>query len=83
MENRSLAEFQHEESQDEAEPAQDTGVKTGSTTPASERTAGAAQPTMDWTPDGAVCADCGVTVQRRWIDGENERLVCVACKQWE
>lgn len=39
-----------------------------------------AESTMDWTPDGAACASCGATVERRWRD--DGRLVCLDCKQW-
>lgn len=39
-----------------------------------------AESTMDWTPDGAACAACGATVERRWRD--DGRLVCLDCKQW-
>ncbi|MWG36643.1 DUF7573 domain-containing protein [Halomarina oriensis] len=40
----------------------------------------AAESTMDWTPDGAACAACEATVERRWRD--DGRLVCLDCKQW-
>ncbi|RRJ28634.1 DUF7573 domain-containing protein [Halocatena pleomorpha] len=40
-------------------------------------------PTMDWTPEGAACSDCGENVHRRWRDADgNGRLVCVSCKRW-
>lgn len=39
-----------------------------------------ADSTYGWTPDGAECADCGATVQRRWRD--DGRFVCVDCKTW-
>jgi len=33
-----------------------------------------------WTPDGANCADCGATVERRWRD--DGQFVCPDCKDW-
>ena len=36
--------------------------------------------TYAWTPDGAECAECGATVERRWRDGDE--LVCSDCKPW-
>jgi hypothetical protein len=36
--------------------------------------------TYAWTPGGDACADCGATVERRWVD--EGRLVCVDCKDW-
>jgi len=36
--------------------------------------------TYRWHPDGAECADCGATVERRWRDGG--RFVCGDCKAW-
>lgn len=53
--------------------------------------------TVQWTPPGTTCSDCGATVQRRWADdqrdeealtaGEEEnegesRFVCRNCKDW-
>ncbi len=72
MENRSLNEFLNDESRATDTETQNTAVT-------------AARPTMVWTPDGAVCADCGETVQRRWREttDDTERLVCRACKPWE
>jgi hypothetical protein len=64
MDNRSLDEF--------------LGAGAGDEEPAD-----AAEPavsTYDWTPDGADCADCGATVERRWRD--DGELVCTDCKTW-
>ena len=36
--------------------------------------------TYRWSPEGAACADCGQTVERRWLDGE--AYVCGDCKEW-
>lgn len=73
MGNRSLDEFLTNEPTD---PDSDTSGATP------------AAPTMVWTPDGAVCENCGETVQRRWRerseqDGADGRLVCEACKPWK
>ncbi|MFW6321100.1 MAG: DUF7573 domain-containing protein [Halohasta sp.] len=37
--------------------------------------------TYQWQPDGAACAQCGVTTETRWLD--DGRLVCPDCKNWE
>ena len=37
-------------------------------------------PTYQWTPDGAPCAVCGATVERRWR--EEDGFVCTDCKDW-
>lgn len=39
-----------------------------------------AQPTHQWTPDGAVCGVCGQVVNRRWEAAAG--LVCADCKDW-
>lgn len=36
--------------------------------------------TCDFAPDGAPCAACGETVERRWRDDRG--LVCPDCKAW-
>jgi hypothetical protein len=36
--------------------------------------------TYRWTPDGAACASCGTSVERRWRDGD--AFVCADCKEW-
>jgi hypothetical protein len=36
--------------------------------------------TYRWSPGGEACADCGETVERRWLDGE--AYVCGDCKEW-
>jgi hypothetical protein len=43
-----------------------------------------ATPTMRWSPDGAACADCGVTASRLWRvgDGDGFGFVCADCKEW-
>lgn len=40
----------------------------------------AVEATMAFAPDGADCAACGATVERRW-QGESG-LVCADCKEW-
>lgn len=39
-----------------------------------------ARSTYAWSPDGADCAACGATVERRWRDESG--LVCADCKGW-
>ncbi|WP_458206867.1 DUF7573 domain-containing protein [Haladaptatus sp. NG-SE-30] len=39
-----------------------------------------ARATYDWTPDGATCAGCGESVERRWRDDDG--MVCADCKEW-
>lgn len=39
-----------------------------------------ARSTYAWSPDGAPCAACDATVQRRWRDDSG--LVCPDCKEW-
>lgn len=60
---------------DAASAADETGT-VGSDDPVVEPVA----ETVDWTLDGAPCANCGEPARRRWRDGE--RLVCEACKDW-
>lgn len=36
--------------------------------------------TYRWNPDGVACAACGETVERLWLDGDEQ--VCEACKEW-
>ncbi len=71
MEDRSLSDFQTEKPRYDAEAAAETTVA-------------GVELTMDWTPEGAACSDCGENVQRRWrdADGDSDQLVCIACKQW-
>lgn len=40
----------------------------------------AVEATMAFSPEGADCAACGATVERRW-QGESG-LVCADCKEW-
>lgn len=47
---------------------------------ATDETVEPATATYAWTSDGADCADCETTVERRWLDGD--RLVCADCKSW-
>ena len=36
--------------------------------------------TYQWQPEGAVCARCGATTERQWLD--DDQLVCPDCKDW-
>lgn len=40
----------------------------------------AAEPTADWSPDGAECSACGAVVAHRWESDDG--LVCPDCKEW-
>jgi hypothetical protein len=40
----------------------------------------AVEATMAFAPEGAACAACGATVERRWQ--EERGLVCADCKEW-
>jgi hypothetical protein len=39
-----------------------------------------AEPTYDWSPDGAACAACGETTTTRWR--QDGAYVCADCKEW-
>jgi len=61
----------------------DEGASDGDGGPEASDGDGGPQPTHStyrWHPDGAECADCGATVERRWRDGG--RFVCGDCKAW-
>ena len=36
--------------------------------------------TYRWQPDGADCAQCGATAEKRWLD--DGQFVCPDCKHW-
>lgn len=36
--------------------------------------------TYRWAPDGAPCPQCGESVEKRWLDGDE--YVCIDCKDW-
>ncbi|MBC9986645.1 hypothetical protein E4P24_09730 [Haloferax sp. AS1] len=36
--------------------------------------------TYRWTPEPAACPQCGESVQKRWLDGDE--YVCLDCKDW-
>ncbi|MEF8756876.1 MAG: hypothetical protein V5A33_01445 [Halobacteriales archaeon] len=64
------------------------GLASGGTEAADDRsTVGTGErfgATVRWTPDGAACASCGATVERRWTDGTDgdAAFVCADCKEW-
>lgn len=61
-----------DETVDEAVDADDERVPPTAVEPA--------EPTADWSPDGAECSACGAVVAHRW---ESEAgLVCPDCKEW-
>lgn len=39
-----------------------------------------AEPTYDWSPDGAECAACGESTTTRWR--QDGAYVCADCKEW-
>lgn len=61
----------------------ETDAKTDSAAEAAESVEPAVS-TYAWSPEGATCADCGESVEKRWR-AEGQRggdLVCVDCKEW-
>ncbi|CQR48869.1 MULTISPECIES: DUF7573 domain-containing protein [Haloferax] len=36
--------------------------------------------TYRWTPEATPCPQCGESVQKRWLDGDE--YVCLDCKDW-
>ncbi|WP_416840265.1 hypothetical protein [Haloferax sp. DFSO52] len=36
--------------------------------------------TYRWTPTGTTCPQCGESVEKTWLDGDE--YVCVECKHW-
>ncbi|AFK19724.1 hypothetical protein E6P09_01535 [Haloferax mediterranei ATCC 33500] len=36
--------------------------------------------TYRWNPDGTPCPQCGESVEKRWLDGDE--YVCIDCKDW-
>ena len=36
--------------------------------------------TYRWTPTGTACPQCGSSVEKTWLDGEE--YVCAECKNW-
>ena len=65
--------------------ADDETPSDADTAPADPESAAAETPppattTYAWDGDGAACASCGETVERRWQ--QDGGLVCVECKEW-
>lgn len=91
MRDASLDEFLDGSGENDSEPtneASDSNIQDGSdevdddpadTGPSAEVTESITA-TYTWTSEGATCADCGGTVERRWR-AEN-RWVCDECKEW-
>jgi len=67
---------------------EDDGAEAGGTEADDDRSDdGTVEPfgaTVRWTPDGAACASCGASVERRWRDGTDgdATFVCSDCKEW-
>ncbi|RDZ45059.1 hypothetical protein C5B91_08000 [Haloferax sp. Atlit-10N] len=36
--------------------------------------------TYRWTPEATACPQCGESVRKRWLDGDE--YVCLDCKDW-
>ena len=52
----------------------------GSVDPTADSEVEPATATYQWDPEGLECPDCGRTVDRVWIQGEER--VCSDCKEW-
>jgi len=74
-EDASLDQFIGDESDEQGEAA-DTAAESAATSGVV-----AATTTYAWDGSGAVCADCGETVERRWRGADG--LVCLDCKDWD
>lgn len=71
------------EAEDDAAGGEGTGNGVEATEPADDVDTDAVDPavsTYRWSSEGAACADCGETVERRWRDGDE--YVCGDCKEW-
>ena len=68
-EERPLTEF----SSSEDTETTGSGERPGSVEPATV--------TYQWQPEGSVCAQCGATTEKQWLD--DGRFVCPDCKHWE
>lgn len=83
MSNRSLDEFDGSADDDESDASDETETVDRDAVdadPHSPTDVAPAVATMRFSPDGAACDDCGVTVTRRWRDGD--AFVCADCKAW-
>ena len=75
-EDRPLTAFTDES--DDSEAANEDGRDA----PSDQRSSSSApDSTYRWEPGGAVCARCGSTTERQWVD--DGAFVCPACKQWD
>jgi hypothetical protein len=67
------------ETEREGEPEATSGVDPE---PESRTGETPAEPTHEWSPDGAVCGECGDSVGRLWRSGSTGDMVCDHCKEW-
>lgn len=68
------------DAESDAESSEDGVAPESTDDPISPESVAPAEPTYDWSPDGAECAGCGETAATRWRqDGE---YVCADCKEW-
>ncbi|QZP36274.1 DUF7573 domain-containing protein [Halobaculum magnesiiphilum] len=80
-EDRSLEEFAGAELDADADTNADAEADTDAGADAEAvDTVDLAEPTYDYSPDGAACAACGESVTRRWRDDGD--YVCGDCKEW-
>ena len=71
-EEQSLEAFSSTDSTTDEAGGGTDGAETTGTEPATV--------TYRWQPDRAVCAQCGESSERQWLDGDE--FVCPDCKSW-
>ncbi|QLG61234.1 DUF7573 domain-containing protein [Halorarum salinum] len=62
------------------DPEPNDGVGEDERPPTNPESVDPAEPTYDWSPDGADCAACEETVTTRWR--QDGAYVCADCKEW-
>jgi formamidopyrimidine-DNA glycosylase len=88
MPNRSLDDFAPETDGDATDsdvdaPDADAEATDTETTTAQSKSSeddGETLATYRWTPTGTTCPQCGDTVEKTWLDGDE--YVCADCKNW-
>ncbi|KAB1187394.1 MULTISPECIES: zinc ribbon domain-containing protein [Haloferax] len=86
MPNRSLDDFASGPADDEEFEDEGVDAETAGETTAEGAKEKGPEPDVDtlatyrWTPTGTTCPQCGDTVEKTWLDGDE--YVCSACKDW-
>jgi hypothetical protein len=84
MPNRSLDDFATGPSADETEATLDDADATTAEAETNDgddsSTDADTLATYRWTPTGTTCPQCGTSVEKTWLDGDE--YVCVDCKNW-